>query len=368
MQGWIEVGKQTKFPIFLKGSTMSDTVMKALNGALDKIETNNAEIRDRLLQLEQRGSARSEGVTAGGDTIGDRFIKSFSENAEMFAKTKSLRLEIKAATDPITTTSGRRILVGGSMPPNGNLIGIQFGLPQRSTPAVTAFEYSRYTGVQGAAAVQAVEGDAKAAVRPDHSIVTQNAITIAGYSKISKQTMNDMAELKTAIDITLMRSVNTVMDATLCAGTTGFTGGILGLATAFTSATYQRLVDATSEGVAFMQTAGFMPDVVVLSPNDWLAISVAQNTTGDYLSGSYLSLPGENLRGLRVVLSPGMTAGKSLILDSQFLELLIVDTFAVEAGFVDQDFTKNLVTLLGETRVIPTFRSVGAARLITKAP
>ena len=268
----------------------------------------------------------------------------------MFSKTKSLRLELKAATDPVTTTSGRSIIVGGSKPPNGLLIGIQNGLPQRSTPAVTAFEYSRYTGLQGAAAVQLLEGDTKAPVRPDHTLVTQNSITIAGFAKISKQALGDLAELKSAVDVTLARSVNT------------------GLATAFTSATYQRLADATSEGVAFMQTAGFTPDVVVLSPNDWLAISVLQTTGGEYLSGSYLTMPGENLRGLRVVLSPAMTAGKSLILDSQFCELLIVDGFTVEAGYADSDFVKNLVTLLAETRVIPTFRSVGAARLITKAP
>ena len=349
----------------------TETLLKALDKIDDKMQdykVETATLADRLLQLEQKGSNRFDGPTQRGGSLGDKFVKSFTENADMFSKTKSLRLELKAATDPITTTSGRSILVGGSRPPNGNLMGIQFGLPQRSTPAVTAFEYSRYTGLQGSAAVQVAEGDAKAALRPDHSLITQNAITIAGFSKISKQAMGDLAELKTAIDITLMRSVNSVLDSTLCSGTTAFTGGLLALATAFTSATYQRLVDATSEGVAFMQTAGFTPDVVVLSPNDWLAISVLQTTAGEYLSGSYLTMPGESMRGLRVVLSPAMTAGKSLIIDSQFLELLIVDGFSIEAGFVDQDFTKNLVTLLGEMRCIPTFRAVGAARLITKAP
>lgn len=349
-------------------STQLLNAMDKVADRLDNMKTEQAVLADRMLQVEQKGSARYEGNPGGGQSLGDKFVKSFTENAEMFSKTKSLRLELKAATDPVTTTSGRSIIVGGSKPPNGLLIGIQNGLPQRSTPAVTAFEYSRYTGLQGAAAVQLLEGDTKAPVRPDHTLVTQNSITIAGFAKISKQALGDLAELKSAVDVTLARSVNTVLDATLCAGTTAFTGGFLGLATAFTSATYQRLADATSEGVAFMQTAGFTPDVVVLSPNDWLAISVLQTTGGEYLSGSYLTMPGENLRGLRVVLSPAMTAGKSLILDSQFCELLIVDGFTVEAGYADSDFVKNLVTLLAETRVIPTFRSVGAARLITKAP
>jgi hypothetical protein len=352
---------------------MSEPLLKALDSIAVKItdtQTQQRTLADRLLQLEQKGTSQFEGVASegGGQTLGDKFVKSFAANADMFSKTKSLRLEIKAAADPVTTASGRNILTGGVRAPGPNGMGIQNALPQRSTPAVTAYEYSRFTGTQGAAGVQLVEGDAKAAIRPDHTIITQNAITIAGFSKISKQAMGDMAELKSAIDVTLARSTNTVLDSTLCAGTTGFTGGLLGLATAFTSLTYNRLVDATSEGVAFMQTAGFTPNVVVLSPNDWLAISVLQSSTGEYLSGSYLTMPGETMRGLRVVLSPAMTAGKSLIIDSAFLELLIVDEFSIEAGYVDQDFTKNLVTLLGETRVIPTLRATGAARLITKAP
>jgi hypothetical protein len=74
------------------------------------------------------------------------------------------------------------------------------------------------------------------------------------------------------------------------------------------------------------------------------------------------------MRGMRVVLSPSVNAGTALVMDSTHSELLVVDAFSVEIGFVDQDFTKNLVTILGEMRVIPVFRSVGAARLITPKP
>ena len=122
---------------------------------------------------------------------------------------------------------------------------------------------------------------------------------------------------------------------------------------------------ATSEGVSTMQTAGFIPDTVALNPADWLAITVAKGSDGHPLSGAYLGVLPEAMRGLRVVLSPGVTAGKSLLIDSGQIELLVSDDFAVEFGYVNDDFTKNLFTILGEMRVIPIFRSVGAARLIT---
>jgi len=39
-----------------------------------------------------------------------------------------------------------------------------------------------------------------------------------------------------------------------------------------------------------------------------------------------------------------------------------------EIGHTGDQFTNNLATILGEMRVIPTFRSAGAARLMAPAP
>lgn len=342
---------------------MSEAILKALQA----VETNQLEIKDRLTQVEQKGSAALPGeFSTKGNSLGDQFLKSFEANRELFEKTRSVRLEVKAAGDAITTTSGRTIGSGGVGAVVGNVLGFQNAITNRPSPSTTAVEYSRYTGQQGAAAQQAAEGDAKAAVRPDHSLITQTALTIAGYAKMSRQAMNDSAELKRSIDITLNRSVNTALDVALVNGATGFAGGYETLATASTSLVYTALVDAISEGVASMQVAGFNPDVVSLNPADWLAVVVAKGTANDhYMSGNYLGAMPSEMRGLRVVLSPSVDAGKALLIDSSHSELLIVDGFQIEVAYSGDDFTKNLATVLGEVRVIPTFRTVGSARFIT---
>lgn len=69
-----------------------------------------------------------------------------------------------------------------------------------------------------------------------------------------------------------------------------------------------------------------------------------------------------------MVLSPTVTAGKVLVVDSSQLEFLIVEDLTVEIGTDGNDFTKNVRTILGELRVIPTFRAVGGARLVTPEP
>jgi HK97 family phage major capsid protein len=344
-----------------------DRVLKGLDGierSLDGIRSKQREQDERLLDLEQRrGAPPAEGQRT---TLGGQFAAKMREHADLLAKTGRLRLELKAATDPVTTTSGRTIQTGNVGAPQGRVLGLQYGLPRRAAGGTSALEYSRFTGTEGGAAQQATEGAAKAYVRPGHTLVTQSALTVSGLTQMSKQALNDSALLARAIDVTLMRSVDTALDALLVSGGTGFTGGFEALATAHTSTVYDSLPDAVSEAVAAMQQAGFNPDVVAMTPADWLAVAVARGASNDhYLSGSYLGPMPMEMRSLRVVLSADVTAGKAIVLDSTHAELLDVDMFTIEAGFVGDDFMRNLLTLRGECRVIPMFLTAGAARLVT---
>lgn len=336
-----------------------------LQGKFNDFELKQREFADELMQLKQ-SKGRPVLETKATNNIGSKVVEQFNNNKELFEKTKSVRFEIKAATDPVTTASGRNVIslgIGGAV---GSVLGIQNGLPSRLVPGTTAIEYSRNTGVQqGAAAVQASEGDAKAAVRPTHSLITQTGLTVAGYTKMSRQSLSDSNELSAAIETTLFRSVSIALDTALVTGATGFTGGLAGLAVAVTT-TATKLVDAVSEVVATMQLNGFEPDIVALHPNDWQIITTAKGTSNDhYLSGTYLGALTLALRGLRVILSPSIAAGKALVMDSRHTELVVSDAFTIEVAFSGDDFTRNLATVLGETRVIPVFRSVGSAILVT---
>ena len=352
--------------------TPFEQVSKSIDEVIEGIERTRetqTELAQRVQSLEQKGSHMPGAFhKAQSESVGDQVVKQFAANAELFAKTKSLRLEIKAASDAITTTSGRTIMGGGVGMVQGGVLGLQNALPIR-TVSTTALEYSRYIGQQGAAAVQAAEGDAKAAVRPDHALITQNALTIAGYAKMSRQALSDSAELRRAVEVTLNRSVAVAMDAALVNGTTAFTGGFGSLATPMTaSIDYTSLVDAASEAVSEMQTDGFSPDVVVMSPAEWLKITVAKSGgDGQYYSGNYLGEIKPGMRGLRVVLSPSIASDKCMVLDSSHSELLIVDAFSVEVGYVNDDFVRNLAVVLGEMRILPVFRTAGSARLVSLA-
>ncbi|MBA2659927.1 MAG: phage major capsid protein [Nitrosospira sp.] len=351
-------------------SEIREIIEKGLKPILDNVAEIAVRQRihsDEILEMKQRASAPvPEEFSRNGQSIGVQVWEGMQSNSDLLAKTKSLRLEIKAASDLITTADVGKIASGGLTLPIGAVLGIQIGLPRRALSGISTLEYSRYTGVQGGAAVQEGEGETKAPIRPDFTVIQQGAITIAGFTKLSKQSLSDSAELKMAVDVTLQRGIALALDDMLMNGSAApVFGGFNTLGIGYTSLVYTNLADAASEAVATMQEAGFQPNVVAFRPSDFLGVQLAKTSTGEYLAGPYLQPLPELLRGLRVVLSPNVPSGKVMVADTAHLEMLIVDDLTIEIGYVNDDFTNNIATILGEIRVIPTLRAVGSVRVIT---
>jgi HK97 family phage major capsid protein len=343
---------------------------EAIKGKFDSIERS-------IQELAQRNDGL---IFAGGPakskTIVDAAVEQYEKHAEIFAKSGNLRIEldVKAAGDAVTTSSGRTIQSGGVGAPGINQIGLQYAIPMRQALGVTAFEYSRYTGLEGAASVQAGEGADKTAVRPTHTLVTQSSLTLAGYTVMSRQALNDSQELKRAVEVTLNRSIADALDSVLWAGNiTPAWAGFDSLADTFTNSTYDVLADMVSATAADMQENGFQPTAVVMHPATWVQVITkradagANIETGLYLGGGYLEQTAPTLRGLDVVLSKSIPRGTGLVVDRQHVEVLVVQAPVIEIGTTGSQFTKNLATVLMETRVIPVFRTDGAMVLAVPA-
>lgn len=330
---------------------------KSINARMDRFD-------DAITELAQKGERLS--LAGSPKTLGDIAVKQFAENRDIFEKSRSIRLELKAAGDPVTTGQARTIATGDmGMPGMLAPIGLQNAFVTRQAVGTTALEYSRYLGIaEGAAGVQIHEGDAKAAVRPDWELITQTAIQIAGYTVLSRQALSDAVQLRTGVNVALGRSIATKVDDVLWNGAGGFEG-FGTLATLHQSSVFAMLPDAISEAAAVMQVAGYSPDTVALHPSTWVEILTARGTSNDaYLSGNYLGEQEMVLRGLRVVISASVNAGRALLLDSTQTEILIVQNPALEIGYSGTQFTSNLCSALLETRIIPVFKSEGSAMYV----
>lgn len=332
----------------------------AIKSRLDDLDRSIVEIAQK-----QVGYTSGDFGSRKSQSLGDEAADLFKQNADVFNKSGRLRLELKAASDPVTTASGRTIAMGGVGTPGGLILGLQNAMPTRQLIGTSALEYSRYTGLEGAAGVQANEGDAKAVVRPTHELITQAALTIAATTVMSRQALSDSQEMRRAVEITLNRACAATLDASLYNGTaTPSWTGIGDLATEVFS-DFDNVADAVSDTVGVMQLAGFVPDAIVVSPSTWVEIMTARADSGSgvYLSGNYLGMTEPALRGLRVVLSASVPFNTALVIDSTHVELVTVQTPIVEVGLVNDQFQRNLVTMLLEYRVIPVLRTVGAVSL-----
>jgi hypothetical protein len=177
--------------------------------------------------------------------------------------------------------------------------------------------------------------------------------------------------LQRAIDSFLAKSIRDAADAVLVSGTAASQwpfSGFLNLAAAFSPTAglgYTSLVDDALAGAVRMRLQGFDPRIVVLSEAAYLDTQLKKDSTGRYLSDNYLKDLGLALGGMQVALSAGVTAGEALLLDPMFCGYLSSGATRISLGFVNDQVTKNMVTIKGEVEILPTFTDFQGAALVT---
>lgn len=353
--------------VFDEQGKLWQSYKEAVDARLGKIEDQAAAMMKRVMRPGGQPSGEATKSMAG--RIADALTA--EKGALLKHGRVSFEVEMKAATDTVTTGEvGTYASRPGSVPEFA--IGVQRAMARRTVDSVTNVVYPRLAGTEGTAGLQ-TEGLAKAQVHPNFDPITQGALTVAAWTKVTRQAMDDYGELRSQIDAALTEAVQRAIDAALISGGTGFSGGLQGLATASTSLVYTRLADAVSEVQATMLEDGLMPRSVVMKPSTWLAVQLATGgADGLYLAGGYgtgyLDPMPSALRGLRVVLSPAATAGKALLIDPAHVELLDFGSINLIAAMAGDDLTTNRITLLAETRIVPVVRSTKALRLVTPKP
>ena len=218
----------------------------------------------------------------------------------------------------------------------------------------SSFEFMSLKTAANGAAVQVAEGDLKAESTPEFEMKTANVITIAHWVRASNQILSDAPALQNQLNNLLRYGVQAKLEAELMKGD-GTTGHILGLelqATAY-NPTATHASDRVGQAQTALQAAGWNPSVIVMHPTDWFAIASerAETGNGQYVLGSPRDPSGQNLWGLPVVTSPGITVGTALVMDTSQVALLDREQVTVMASREDRDnFVTNQTTLLAEGR------------------
>lgn len=330
----------------------ADEALLKMNGLSEQL----AEIQQKLAR--SGGEDANEKKTAGQMFIEDERVANFLKSDPSNGR---VDLRIKATLTSLTTDAAGSV---GDAIANTRLPGI-LPLPQRRLTVVdllspgrmdgNTLEYVKETGFVNNAAPVA-EGAAKPSSDIKLELLTTSAKVIAHWMKASKQVLSDISQLKSIIDERLLYGLAYVKEAQVLNG--DGTGqnllGIIPQATAYSSplsVADLNMLDVLRLAMLQAALAEYPATGHVLNPIDWAEIETLKDSVGRYIIGNPQGTTSPTLWNLPVVTTQAMTVRKFLTgafkLAAQYFDRWDA---RIESGFVNDDFIKNLSTILGEER------------------
>ena len=326
----------------------ADELVKGeLRALSEKFESTITEISQKM------DSARKE--AAPELTAGAEFVKSEQFKQLLSGQTQRARFEVKN-----TVTSGSTTVFPQQNPAiiRGNFAPLTIRELFRSIPVTSNMVNSLREASWTNDAAEVSQGAAKPESDATFEQYNVPITTVAHWIKVSNQLLADAPAIVAYIDSRARDGLAQRIDAQLLNGN-GTSPNLSGLTdsgnfTAYTATSGDLLVDAINRAKYSLWATGNMPDVVVVNPADWGAMERTREGagTGAYLYGAPGTMAGENPFGLRIVLSNNMAAGKFLVgaIDASAV-LYTRQGATVEMGYVNADFTNNLVTIRVEERL-----------------
>jgi HK97 family phage major capsid protein len=344
-----------------------------LKTAIDKFEGQLAtdgkvakEAKDAVVALSEKFEAAmtemaqkmesAKGTNTPLLSPGDAFVKSAEFGALLERKTMSARVEVKNTVLNTATTTSYPQQTPGIVPGIFKPLTIRDVLPSGTTNAIMVVGTKEATRTNSAAEVD--QGAAKAESALTFSQYNVPIETVAHFIKVSNQLLADAPAVVSYIDNFLRYGLDERIDLQLLKGngTSPNLSGILdtGNFTTFTPTAGANLVESINKAKYALWANGYTPDAAIVNPADWATMEMLREGvgTGTYLYGAPGTVAGSSPFGVRIVLSANMTVGQFAIgAFNRAYMLWNRQGVTVEMGYVNDDFTKNLVTIRGECRL-----------------
>lgn len=361
-------------------NSVSKTDLEALKNQLTDLEgkSDNTEVKSAIAKLEglvegmkEEKSSSNVTLKSIGQAIADAYSDSIDKIKDIAEKGGLMNLDVKAV---------------GTMSITGNYSGGTVALSQleagvariaRRMPFLrslvnasgTTSKYITYiqtSGQEGGADMTA-EGAAKS--QADFNVVETSVAVkkVTAWIKVSKEMIADLPFMRNEINNELMEIVELKLDSQILSGdgTGDNLTGILTNAVAWAAGNFALLYvtpnefDVLAVAIAQVQTGLFSANYIVLHPEDVVRMQLSKTTTGEYTYAMhYVDVNGvTRVKGIPVVENTGMTVGTFLVGDFTKSNLRIREDLNIQVGYVNDDFTKNLMTILCEARAVHYVKS-----------
>lgn len=205
------------------------------------------------------------------------------------------------------------------------------------------------------------EAVAKANGQVQYTEVSVAVKKVAGFIKVSKEMLSDLAFVQAEINNDLMASIEQNMDDQLLNGNGlgNNIDGVLAQATAWSAGIFAGaivqagVIDVLRVAKAQVEGANFTPTHIVLHPDDVARIEMSKDTQGQYTYPNFAvgTAPNMQLSGLTIVSSTNITADNFLVGDFSKFNVRVREGVNIQVGYEGDDFARNMVSILAEARL-----------------
>ena len=357
-----------KFDEKLTGvATKSDVeALKSDVETLKGMEQKSADIEKAIARMEGRLEAMAEKAIEpkkeGYKSLSDALISTFNNNLEAIKdgveKRQAVNMSVKVDTTITGDYSGNVAL--STLEPGVNRISRPVRrMREISNVGTTLSKFVTYIQqtVQATAGWVAEAGD-KLNGQVSYEEVSEEVKKVAGYIKVSKEMLADLAFVRSEINMDLMEAIEQNIDDAILNGGGGTSLiGLIGNIPTFAAGSFAATVpsanisDVIRIAKAQIEAANFMPTHVVLNPEDVAKIELTKAQDGAYTYPMFLNM-NMNVAGLIVVSSNNITAGTLVVGDFTKLNIKFREDVNLQVGYENDDFTRNMVTILAEARLV----------------
>ena len=181
---------------------------------------------------------------------------------------------------------------------------------------------------------------------------------VAERFKVSTELLYDVDGMASLIENEIRFEVMVAANAAVLTGVASSTNpkGVTQYASLFTLTTIDPVptpnnADAIRASIAQLQSLNFGSNLTAfVNPIDAANMDLAKGTEGIYVLPPFTSADGRVIAGVPVIVDNNIAVGYLLIGDMTKYKVLMYQDFFVQYGWENDDFSKNLVTIIGEMR------------------
>ena len=358
----------------MKSETVSKTELITLMSKVSELETKGNEVGTLKSDLEEIAlkvlAIETKGVTSN---VPESLATLLTEKAEELKAMKeksgaSVQITLKAAGTMALSTN-----VTGQIPQAEREAGITrlvtrnpfvLQLVNVGTIMSNVWEWVEQKNRDGGAAMTA-EGALKSIADFDLVVASANVKKVTAYIKVTKEMLDDVELMRSEIDQELTELINLKIDDQLLNGS-GATVNLVGInlnATTYAAGAFALAIktptkwDVLRTAINQVRVNLFEPNYIILHPTDVTGMELSKDANGQYIMPPFAALDGTVVSGIRVVANVGVALDSFLVGDFSKAGVRFKEGLTINVGYENDDFTKNLVTILAEARLVQRVKS-----------